>query len=180
MTVGNYTLGYLGSTFRRGRGYDELRARLAVYRDGKQVGIVAAGKNRSHVESFFSNAVAIRTDWLRAEDLFVIGDRFNTDGSVDLAVIASTVEAPVDDSLYRDLPTLHQITARDDPSTPRPKNVPKTLRQLAIHMRPDPVARQCSRLSASPVRLPPAQTPATGSVEHFVHGSSLDAVRRPA
>jgi cytochrome c-type biogenesis protein CcmF len=88
-TVGSYTLGYLGTTFRRGRGHDELRARFAVFRDGKQVGTVAAGKNRYHVESFFSTAVAIRTDWLRAEDLFVIGDRFNADGSVDLKAIVN-------------------------------------------------------------------------------------------
>ncbi len=89
LTVGSYRLGYIGTTFRPGRGHDELRARLAVFRDGKRVGTVAAGKNRYHVESFFSNAVAIRTDWLRAEDLFVIGERFNADGSVDLKAIVN-------------------------------------------------------------------------------------------
>lgn len=41
------------------------------------------------MESVFSNAVAIRTDWRRAEDLFVIGDEFYRDGSVDLKVVVN-------------------------------------------------------------------------------------------
>ena len=36
-----------------------------------------------------SNEVAIRTDWLRAEDLFVIGDQFNADGSVVVKVFVN-------------------------------------------------------------------------------------------
>jgi cytochrome c-type biogenesis protein CcmF len=89
LAVGGYTLRYLGTTFRPGRNHDELRARLAVFREGKPAGVVAAGKNNYHVEAFFSNAVAIRTDWMRAEDLFVIGDRFHRNGSVDLKVVAN-------------------------------------------------------------------------------------------
>jgi cytochrome c-type biogenesis protein CcmF len=87
--VGAYTLRYLSTTFRPGRNHDELRAQLAVFRNGKPAGIVAAGKNNYHVEAFFSNAVAIRSDWLRAEDLFVIGDEFHRDGSVDLKVVVN-------------------------------------------------------------------------------------------
>jgi cytochrome c biogenesis factor len=60
-----------------------------VFRGGKPDGFVAAGKNNYHVEAFFSNAVAIRTDWLRAEDLFVIAQQFNRDGSVDVKVIVN-------------------------------------------------------------------------------------------
>ncbi len=89
LSVGNYTLQYLGTTFRPGANHDELRARLAVSRNGKADGIVAAGKNNYHVEAFFSSAVAIRTDWLRAEDLFVIGDTFHKDGSVSLKVVVN-------------------------------------------------------------------------------------------
>jgi cytochrome c-type biogenesis protein CcmF len=89
MTVGGYTLRYLGATFRPGRNHDELRAQLAVFRDRQPAGVVAAGKNNYHVEAFFSNAVAIRTDWMRAEDLFVIGDRFHRDGAVDLKVVVN-------------------------------------------------------------------------------------------
>ena len=33
--------------------------------------------------------MAIRTDWLRAEDLFVIADSFDVDGSVDVKVIVN-------------------------------------------------------------------------------------------
>jgi cytochrome c-type biogenesis protein CcmF len=89
LSVGAYTLRYASTTFRPGRNHDELRARLAVFRDGKPDGTVAAGKNNYHVEAFFSNAVAIRTDWLHAEDLFVIGDRFHPDGSVDVKVVVN-------------------------------------------------------------------------------------------
>jgi cytochrome c-type biogenesis protein CcmF len=89
MRVGPYALQYVGSTFRRGRNHDELRAHLAVFRNGKPDGAVSAGKNNYHVEAFFSNAVAIRTDWLRAEDLFVIGDTFHRDGSVDVKAVVN-------------------------------------------------------------------------------------------
>jgi cytochrome c-type biogenesis protein CcmF len=89
ITAGEYTLRYDGTTFRRGANHDELRARLTVFRDGKPDGVVAAGKNDYHVEAFFSNAVAIRTDWLRAQDLFVIGQQFNRDGSVDFKVVVN-------------------------------------------------------------------------------------------
>jgi cytochrome c-type biogenesis protein CcmF len=89
MTVGRYSLRYVGVFERRGANHDEVRARLAVRQGSKPVGEVAAGKNEYHVEAFFSNAVAIRTDWLRAEDLFVIAEQFNGDGSVDLNVLVN-------------------------------------------------------------------------------------------
>jgi cytochrome c-type biogenesis protein CcmF len=82
MRVGDYALTYAGSWQRRGPNALELRARLAVGRDGKRVGTVSAGKNRYFAEQQVSNEVAIRTDWLRAEDLFVIVGQFNADGSV--------------------------------------------------------------------------------------------------
>jgi cytochrome c-type biogenesis protein CcmF len=89
LTLGRYSLLYLGPTFRRGRNHDEIRARLALWENGTRAGVVTPGKNLYHVEAFFGNAVAIRTDWLRAEDLFVIADRFNRDGSVDLRVLVN-------------------------------------------------------------------------------------------
>jgi cytochrome c-type biogenesis protein CcmF len=87
--VGPYLLRYDDATFQRGANHDELRAQLGVFRDGEPAGVVAAGKNDYHVEAFFSNAVAIRTDWRRAEDLFVIAERFHADGSVDLKVVVN-------------------------------------------------------------------------------------------
>jgi cytochrome c-type biogenesis protein CcmF len=89
ISVGPYTLRYLDTTFRRGGNHDELRAQLAVYHDGSPAGTITPGKNNYHVEAFFSNAVAIRTDWLRAQDLFVIADKFHRDGSVDLRVLVN-------------------------------------------------------------------------------------------
>lgn len=87
MAVGDYSLTYLGSTEQRIANREELRAQLRVERNGEPSGTVAAGKNR-YLEGNeeVSNEVAIRTDWLRAEDLFVIADRFNDDGSVWLKV----------------------------------------------------------------------------------------------
>jgi cytochrome c-type biogenesis protein CcmF len=87
--VEDYRLVLLGADTRRGANAEELRARLAVFRGDERVGSVAAGKNRYRAEQQTSNEVAIRTDWLRGEDLFVIGDQFNRDGSVFLRVIVN-------------------------------------------------------------------------------------------
>ena len=73
----------------RGPNAEELRAQLAVSRSGKDLGVITPGKNRYFAEQQTSNEVAIRSDWLRAEDLFVIADQFNTDGSVFLKVIVN-------------------------------------------------------------------------------------------
>ena len=67
----------------------ELRAQLEVSRDGTPLGRLDPGKNRYFAEQQTSNEVAIRSDWLRAEDLFVIADRFNDDGTVWLKVLVN-------------------------------------------------------------------------------------------
>ena len=74
-------------TLRRSSNALEMRARLHVTRDGKDLGVLSAGKNRYFAEQQTSNEVAIRSDWLRAEDLFVIVGKFNNDGSVFLKVL---------------------------------------------------------------------------------------------
>jgi cytochrome c-type biogenesis protein CcmF len=89
VSAGDYRLTYLGSVQRRGPNAEEVRARLAVSRDDEALGTVAAGKNRYLAEQQTSNEVAIRTDWLRGEDLFVIADQFNKDGSVFLKVLVN-------------------------------------------------------------------------------------------
>jgi cytochrome c-type biogenesis protein CcmF len=87
MSIGDYSLRYLGSTERQVANREELRADLQVSRGGEAAGAIAAGKNRYlEGDREVSNEVAIKTDWLRAEDLFVIADRFNDDGSVWLKV----------------------------------------------------------------------------------------------
>ena len=45
------------------------------------------GKNAYPIEQQVSNEVGIRTDWLRAEDLFVIAEQVNEDGSVYFSVL---------------------------------------------------------------------------------------------
>jgi cytochrome c-type biogenesis protein CcmF len=87
--VGGYTLTYLGSEQQRAANSQEVRARLAVSRGGDELGTVLAGKNRYFAEQQTSNEVAIRSDWLRAEDLFVIADQFNPDGSVFVKVLVN-------------------------------------------------------------------------------------------
>src|SRR5947199_6474353 len=67
----------------------EERARLAVWRGRSQVATLMAGKNEYPAEQQTSNEVSIHTDWLRAQDLFVIGDQFNKDGSVVLKVLVN-------------------------------------------------------------------------------------------
>ena len=90
MEVGGYTLRYIGSTQDTVANRTELRAQLAVSRGDKQLGTLAAGKNR-YLEGNqeVSNEVGIRSDWLRAQDLFVIADRFNADGTVWLKVLVN-------------------------------------------------------------------------------------------
>jgi len=87
--VGDYTMRLLGSTQERGANASEIRAQLAVSRGGDDLGTIAAGKNRYFAEQQTSNEVGIRTDWLRAEDLFVIADQFNPDGSVFVKAIVN-------------------------------------------------------------------------------------------
>jgi cytochrome c-type biogenesis protein CcmF len=87
--VAGYTLTYQGSRQERAANATELRADLAVARDGDSLGTIAAGKNRYPAEDQTSNEVAIRTDLLRAQDLFIIADQFNDDGSVVLEVIVN-------------------------------------------------------------------------------------------
>jgi cytochrome c-type biogenesis protein CcmF len=87
MRIRGYELTYLGSVQRQAANHREIRARIAVTRGGKQLGTLLAGKNAYPVENQVSNEVAIHTDWLRAEDLFVIGDEFKGDGSVYLKVL---------------------------------------------------------------------------------------------
>jgi cytochrome c-type biogenesis protein CcmF len=86
MSVGGYSATYLGTRLTRSPSHDALRGQFALSYRGKPVGIVAAGKNHYKVEQFFSNAVGIHTDWLRAEDVMLIGDQFDKDGSVFLKI----------------------------------------------------------------------------------------------
>jgi cytochrome c-type biogenesis protein CcmF len=50
------------------------------------LGRLEPGKNAYAAEALFSTEVAIRTNWLTGEDLFVVAQQFNDDGSVYLRV----------------------------------------------------------------------------------------------
>jgi cytochrome c-type biogenesis protein CcmF len=89
LRVGDYAVTFLGSDERPGANALELRARLGVQRGDDDLGMIAAGKNRYLAEQQISNEVAIRSDWVRGEDLFVIADRFYEDGSVFLKVLVN-------------------------------------------------------------------------------------------
>jgi len=82
LAVGGYTLRYTRLTERPAANATEVRAVLEVRRGGDRLGTVEAGKNAYTVEQQVSNEVGIRSDFLRGEDLFVIAEQVEPDGSV--------------------------------------------------------------------------------------------------
>jgi cytochrome c-type biogenesis protein CcmF len=95
MKIRGYTLTYLNSVERRAANHDELRARIAVTENGKPVGTLMAGKNVYFAEDQTSNEVAIKHDWLRAQDLFVIGDEFKIRKHAVTAVYLKVLVKPL-------------------------------------------------------------------------------------
>jgi cytochrome c-type biogenesis protein CcmF len=89
LQIGSYDLAYVQSVQRQATNATEFRAQFEVSRDGKALGAMSAGKNRYPAEQQVSNEVGIRSDWLRAEDLFVIVDQFNGDGTVFVKVLVN-------------------------------------------------------------------------------------------
>jgi cytochrome c-type biogenesis protein CcmF len=86
LSVGGYSLTYRQLVERDTSNATEVRARLAVSRGDDDLGTLEAGKNAYSVEQQVSNEVGIRTDYLRAEDLFVIAEQVSDDGTVYLRV----------------------------------------------------------------------------------------------
>jgi cytochrome c-type biogenesis protein CcmF len=82
LAVGDYRLTYRGVQERQAANATELRAQLDVRRGDADLGRVEAGKNAYDVEQQVSNEVGIRSDWVTGEDLFVIAEQVNPDGSV--------------------------------------------------------------------------------------------------
>jgi cytochrome c-type biogenesis protein CcmF len=80
--VGGYTLTYRSVTQRRGPNDRELRATVDAYRGGTLVGRLYPGKNEYFAEQQVSNEMAIHTDWLRAQDLDVIADQIDSNGTI--------------------------------------------------------------------------------------------------
>jgi cytochrome c-type biogenesis protein CcmF len=82
MQVAGYDVTYRGLTQSRAQNAVEVRALMDVRRGGDRLGTLEVGKNRYPVEQSSSNEVGIRTDWLRAEDLYLIADQIDANGSV--------------------------------------------------------------------------------------------------
>ena len=75
MRVGDYELLYRGSAQREGANALEIRSAVDVRKDGESLGRLEPGKNRYRAEQQVSNEVAIRSDWLTGEDLFLDAQR---------------------------------------------------------------------------------------------------------
>jgi cytochrome c-type biogenesis protein CcmF len=80
LAVGGYTLTYRKLEERNRANATEIRALLDVRRGGDSLGTVKAGKN-AYV-SGPSNEVGIRTNYLTGEDLYVIAEQINSNGTV--------------------------------------------------------------------------------------------------
>jgi cytochrome c-type biogenesis protein CcmF len=80
--VADYRLVYRGVVQRQAENHTEARALVDVYRGGSFLGTMRPGKNSYPAEQQISNEMAIRTDWLRAEDLDIISDDIQPNGVV--------------------------------------------------------------------------------------------------
>ena len=82
MEVGKYRLEYRALDERIAANATEIRAELAVSRGDRDLGTLEAGKNAYTIEEQVSNEVGIRSDPLTGEDLFVIAEQIDPDGTV--------------------------------------------------------------------------------------------------
>ena len=85
----DYTLVYRGTTTRRASNAIETRANIDVFRGGDRIAVMHPGKNNYPVEQQVSNEVAIRSDWLTGEDLFLITEQVNANGTIDFKAIVN-------------------------------------------------------------------------------------------
>jgi cytochrome c biogenesis factor len=82
--VGGYTLTYQKLEQRQRANATEIRALLDVRRGTHEIGSIKAGKNA--YSSGPSTEVGIRTNYLTGEDLYVIAEDINSDGTVQFRV----------------------------------------------------------------------------------------------
>jgi cytochrome c-type biogenesis protein CcmF len=87
MAVGHYAVTYKELVRRQGANDTEFRALLDVRKDGNRIGTLESGKNHYPAEDQNSNEVGIRTDYLTGEDLFVITDQINPNGTIAFKVL---------------------------------------------------------------------------------------------
>jgi cytochrome c-type biogenesis protein CcmF len=82
MAIGDYRLKYESLDERLASNATEIRATLRVTRGDDDLGALEAGKNAYTIEQQVSNEVGIRSDPLTGEDLFVIAEQIDPDGTV--------------------------------------------------------------------------------------------------
>jgi len=82
MEVGDYTLVYRSLDEQQVANATEVRATLGVTRGDRDLGTLEAGKNAYTIEQQVSNEVGIRSDRLTGEDLFVITEQIDPDGTI--------------------------------------------------------------------------------------------------
>ena len=82
MRIGDYTLLYRSLDERETSNATQIRATLDVRRGNRDLGTLEAGKNAYTIEQQVSNEVGIRSDKLTGEDLFVIAEQIDPNGTV--------------------------------------------------------------------------------------------------
>jgi cytochrome c-type biogenesis protein CcmF len=82
LSIARYHVTYTGLERRQAANATEVRAKLVA--NGHAM---TAGKNIYPAEQTTSNEVGIRTDWLRGEDLYVIADQIDPNGTVYFKVL---------------------------------------------------------------------------------------------
>ena len=82
LAIGGYTLVYRSLDERQSANATEIRATLGIRRGADDLGTLETGKNAYTIEQQVSNEVGIRSDKLTGEDLFVIAEQIDPDGSV--------------------------------------------------------------------------------------------------
>ena len=87
LKIRDYTLVYRGLQSRNSQNAVETRATIDVVRGGKRIAVMHPGKNNYPVEQQISNEVSIRSDWLTGEDLFLITEQVNRNGTIDFKAI---------------------------------------------------------------------------------------------
>ena len=83
----DYTLVFRNTTTGRSSNAIETRANIDVFRGGHRIAVMHPGKNNYPIEQQVSNEVAIRSDWLTGEDLFLITEQVNGNGTIDFKAI---------------------------------------------------------------------------------------------
>jgi cytochrome c-type biogenesis protein CcmF len=87
LKIRDYTLVYRDLASKRSQNAIETRATIDVFRGGNRIAVMHPGKNDYPIEQQISNEVSIRSDWLTGEDLFLITEQVNPNGTIDFKAI---------------------------------------------------------------------------------------------